>query len=428
MRITKRHLLGFAAALPLAWLTACGGSGDDGNDAHVRLVNASPGYASLDMYVDDDKEASAVTFGAGSDYAAVANGEPERTLTAAGSTTELLSQTSALDSGKKYTILAYGWEGALKSYIMNDDEDEADTDKTKVSAFNLAADAGDIDVYLTGADDTLEASTPIASSIDAGAQSPFSSVTSGTYRLRVTAASSKTDVRLDVPAVVLGSKQVLTLVMTPGRSGTLVHAIGVVQDGSVTPYLNTMARVRLVAAVADSGLVTQSIGSTSLGANVRSSTRRDYVLVNSGAQTLHTSVNGTALADRAVTLTAGSDTTVLVTGTSTATAFVNVIADDNRLPTVSTEYKLRLIHASPTLAAENLSLTINAGSVVNDLPFGDASAFDTQTADTVSLEISTPLQGTITTLSDLDMDAKGVYTVFMFDYVDGPQAIRFKER
>ncbi len=427
MRITKRHLLGFAAALPLAWLTACGG-GDNGNDAQVRLVNASPGYASLDLYVDDNKEASAVNFGAGSGYADVANGEPSRVLTAAGSTTELLNQASALDSGKKYTVVAYGWEGALKSFLMSDDEDAADSDKTKVSAFNLAIDAGELDVYLTGEADDLAAATPVVSGVDAGAQSAFTSVGSGTYRLRVTAATSKTDIRLDVSGVVLSSKDVLTLVMSPGSSGVLVHAMGVVQEGDVTPYLNTMARVRMVAAVADSGLVTQSVGSTSLGTNVRSATRREYVLVNSGAQTLHTSVNGTALSDQALTLAAGSDTTVLVTGTSVATAMVNVIADDNRQPTVSTEYKLRLIHAAPSLAAENLSLTINAGSVVNDLPFGEASAFDTQTAETVSLEISTPLQGTITTLSDLAMSAKGVYTVFMFDYVDGPQAIRFKER
>src|SRR5262249_35497887 len=152
--------------------------------------------------------------------------------------TELLNQSRTLGSGKKYTIVAYGWEGALKSLIMSDDESAADSSKTKVSVLNSAIDAGELDVYLTGADETLEASTAIAAGVDAGSQSGFSTVASGTYRLRVTGAGDKTDLRLDIPAITLDSTKVLTLVMAPGAGGVLVHAIGVVQDGTVTPYLN----------------------------------------------------------------------------------------------------------------------------------------------------------------------------------------------
>lgn len=429
MRITKRHLLGFAAALPLAWLTACGGSGDNGNDAHVRLVNASAGYASLDMYVDDNKEASAVTFGAGSGYADVANGEPDRTLTAAGSTTELLSQSSTLDSGKRYTVVAYGWEGALKSFLMSDDEDSADSGKTKVSAFNLAVDAGELDVYLTGESDDLATATPVVSGVDAGAQSAFTSVSSGTYRLRVTAATSKTDIRLDVSGVVLSSTDVLTLVMAPGASGVLVHAIGVVQEGDVTPYLNTKARARVVAAVANAGTVSLSAGGVGLASDVKSATIRDYMLVNAGAQTVHTAVNGTPLTDQSVTFAAGSDVTLLVSGTSAADATVHAITDDDRLPTVSTKYKLRLVHAAPSLAAENLSMTIDFSAVASDLAFGSASTFSDQTASSAAtIDITTPSSGSIYNVTDVNLLAKGIYTMFMFDTINGAVGVLRKER
>ena len=74
MRMNKRHLLGLMAALPLAWLSACGGGGDS-NDASLRLVNASAGYAALDLYVADTKEISAVNFGTGSEYTSVKSGD-----------------------------------------------------------------------------------------------------------------------------------------------------------------------------------------------------------------------------------------------------------------------------------------------------------------------------------------------------------------
>lgn len=438
MRINKRHLLGLAAALPLAWLTACGGSGDDGNDAKMRLVNASSGYASLDLLVDDEKVASAVNFGTGSSYANVKAGDDiDNVLTAAGSSTELLSQSRQLGSGDKYTLVAYGWEGALKTWLLTDDEDAADSDKTKVGVLNTSTDAGEVDVYLTEADADLDASTPIVSSVDAGNQSGFTSVTSGTYRLRVTGAGDTDDLRLDVSGVVLNSEDVMTLVLTPGAGGVLVHAMGVVQDGDVTPYLNTQARVRMVAAVADATVPTfsrvtvnadDSAGSdVILGSNVGSFTTKDYVLVNAGSVTLKTSVDGTALADKTVTLAAGSDTTVLVVGKTAATASVAVIDDDNRLPTSSTKYKIRLIHASPMLMDQNLSMTVDSGDSVSDQAFGTASDFDVRTAnDSADIDVTSPTQGSVASLLEQNLSAKGVFTVFVFDRLnDGvaePQA------
>ncbi len=428
MRMNKRHLLGLVAALPLAWLTACGGGGNS-NDATVRLVNASAGYASLDLYVEDTKEASAVAFGGGSDYASVKSGDVSNVLTAAGSSTELLNQSRSLGSGKKYTIVAYGWEGALKSVIMTDDESAADANKTKVSVLNTAIDAGELDVYLTGADDSLDSSTPIASGVDAGAQSGYSSVSSGTYRLRVTAAGDTTDVRLDVPSITLDSTKVLTLVMAPGSGGVLVHAIGVVQDGSVTPYLNTQARVRVVAAIANSGTVTVNAGGTLLANNAKSSTILGYATLDAGTLALNTAVNGTALAADSLTVTGGQDVTLLVTGTGAADAIVTKIADDNRLPAVSTKYKIRMVHAAPSLADQNLSMTVDFGAVVNDLSFGQASAFSSLTASTSStIDVTSPADGSVYTLTDLSLLSKGLYTLYMFDTTGGLVGVLRKDR
>ncbi|MFO1339589.1 MAG: DUF4397 domain-containing protein [Burkholderiaceae bacterium] len=426
MRFNKRHLLGLLAALPLAWLAACGG-GDNGNDATLRLVNASAGYASLDLYVAETKEISAVGFGTGSDYASVKSGDSvENVLTSAGSTTELLNQTRPLSSGKKYTILAYGWEGALKSVIFTDDESAADSGKTKVGIYNGAVGAGSVDIYLTGEDETLESSEPIHSAVaeSTSGSSGYVSVTSGTYRLRVTAAGSTDDVRLDVSGVTLNSAEVLTLVTTPGSGGVLVNAIGVVQSGAVTSYLNTKARVRVVPAVAGSAQVSVTAGSTTLITAAQSPSIGLYKLVPAGATTLHTVVSGTTLADTPVTLAAGADMTVLVYGTSAATAAVNPIADDNRLPTTASRFKLRLIHAAPSKDTEQLSMLLNSSIVIDSLSAGQASPFSTQTTVTGALlEVSSPSAGPFYTRNDTDFTSGGVYTLFIFDYPSGTNGV-----
>jgi hypothetical protein len=431
MRMNKRHLLGLVAALPLAWLTACGG-GDDGNDANVRLVNASPGYASLDLYVDDadSPQISAVDFGAASAYTGVPSGDVSNVLTAAGSSTELLTQTRSLGSGKKYTIVAFGFEGALRSVIMQDDESAADSNKTKVSVLNAGSD--DVDVYLTGPDESLESATPVVAGADPnGSQSAFTSVASGTYRLRVTGADDTEDLRLDLPSITLDSTKVLTLVLTPGQGGVLMHAVGVVQDGDVTPHLNTQARVRLVAAVgtaAPFSAVSMSAGGANLGTNIGSFTIRDYVLVNAGTLTVTTSVDGTALDPQSVTVTAGSDTTLLVTGSSAADATVKVIDDDNRLPTVNTRYKIRMVHAAPSLAAQSLTMKVASSDVGDAQPLGGASEYESLTpSGEVTIEITTPADGTIYTMEKTPV-SNGVYTVFVRNSTAGVVAEFKQER
>jgi len=431
MRMNKRHLLGLVAALPLAWLTACGG-GDDGNDANVRLVNASPGYASLDLYVDDadSPQISAVDFGAASAYTGVPSGDVSNVLTAAGSSTELLTQTRSLGSGDKYTIVAFGFEGALRSVIMQDDEGAADSNKTKVSVLNAGSD--DVDVYLTGPDESLESATPVVSGADPnGSQSAFTSVASGTYRLRVTGADDTEDLRLDLPSITLDSTRVLTLVLTPGQGGVLMHAVGVVQDGDVTPYLNTQARVRMVAAVgtaAPFSAVSMTAGGADLGTNVGSFTIGNYVLVDAGTLALTTTVDGTALDPQSVTVAAGSDTTLLVTGASPADASVKVIADDNRLPSVATKYKIRMVHAAPSLAGQTLTMKVASSDVGDAQPIGGASDYESLTpSGEVTIEITTPADGTIYTMDKTPV-SNGVYTVFVRNSTAGVVAEFKQER
>ncbi|HSI49636.1 MAG TPA: DUF4397 domain-containing protein [Ideonella sp.] len=433
----KRTLLGLLAVLPLSLLTACGSS-DSGGSTSARLINASPGYSSLDLYVKDDLKVSAVGFGTVSDFHDVASGDVTTALTVSGSATELLTQSRTFSGSDKYSVVAYGWDGALKSAVITENEDDADSGKTKYSVLNTSSDAGSVDVYLTAQDDDLASASAVRASVDGGTRSAFSIVTSGTYRLRVTAAGNTDDVRLDVPGVVLPSKGVMTLILTPTPGGLLVNGMSLQQGGGLTQQYTTKARVRVVAATSDASAITSTIGDVTLADGLYTSEVGSYALVDAGSVTVHTSANGAEFSTLTLSLGAGTDTTLAVTGVSGANP-VAVIVDDNRLPASSTNYKVRMLHLSNTLASTNLTMSVAATPVVSNLGFRAirSPAYESKTGSTstVKVKVSSPSTG-VTVYSSGDNDtsgdnalAKGVYTMFVFDDQTGtPQGIWVPER
>jgi hypothetical protein len=409
----KRSLLGLLACIPMLWLSGCGGG--SGNDANIRVVNASAGYSALDLYADDSQVLSSVAFGAASDYVGLDSGTIALDLTSAGSTTYLLSQSRSLSAETSYTMVTYGWEGALKATTVSDDVEAADSSKTKVSVLNTATDAGSLDVYLTAESDALDASTPVASSVAGGSQSSYASIASGTYRLRVTAAGDTSDLRLDQSGVVLSSTGVVTFVMTPTTGGVLVNGLQIVQGSTVTKLMNTQARVRAVAAVADTAKVALSAGGTSLLANAPSPTIGSYTLVTAGSVSVTGTVNGTALATSTQTLAAGSDVTWLVNGAAASPSLV-AITDDNRLPVNTSKLKLRLVNAMNGMSDYPLTLAVDYTAVASDVAQASASSYGQLVGSTTAqLDVSSALSAaSLYTLSDLTLSAQGVYTVFMF--------------
>ena len=424
--LSKRHFLGLMAAVPLGSLVGCGGSST--GSASLRLVNAS-GYDALDLYIDDDKKLSSVDYGSGSDYIDADAATVDTSLTSAGSATYLLTQSRTLDTDTKYTVIAYGWQGALKSNIISDDTDAADSGKTKLTVLNTASDAGSLDVYLTAESDDLDQSTPVASGVAGGSSSSVTSVTSGTYRLRVTAAEDTSDVRLDVSGVALESTKVVTLVLMPGAGGVLVHGMKLVQGGAVSALYNTQARVRVIGGVSANGRVSVAIGSTTLLSGAPSPTIGAYSLVDAGDVTVNATVDGVALSGKAATLAAASDVTVLVSGDA-ASPTVTVIEDDNRLPTSSSKLKLRLLNSMSGMSSYPLTMTVDYAAVASDVAQGTVSDYvSIASSSSATLEVSSALSSTaLYSLTDTALSAAGVYTVFMFGTSAAASGALRKER
>ncbi|MBL8341947.1 MAG: DUF4397 domain-containing protein [Rubrivivax sp.] len=416
-----------AAALTLAalalWLfallTACGGFGDDRTKAQVRLVNAadSQAYPALQLTVDGALRQGNVAPGETAAYAEVDPDKTPSAISAAGSPTALLSFTPSLTRNRHYTVLAFGGAGALRQLLVDDNAAEPAANRTSLRVINAAPDAGSLDVYLTAAGDSLDTAVAARAGAVYGELSPVLDVASGTWRLRVAASNSKTDVRLDVPAVALDSRQVATLVLTPSRGGALVNALLVVQQGAIARADGTQARVRVLAGVADSATVTATLGGTALISAVGSPALNGYALVPAGAPALAISVNGNTVAAPAASLVAGGDYTLLVHGAA-ATPAAAWITDDNRPPTVSDTVRVRLVNATAGIAGA-LSMTVDALPVASGVATATASAYGSADASEVAA-ISVTAAGmaqAVFSATNQRLTAGSVYSVF----VVGPQ-------
>lgn len=403
-----------AAAATAFALAACGG-GADRSKANVRFVNASSGYAALDVRVDDERRFASVAYGQGEAYLELDpdSDKIDTVVTRPGSTTPLVSLTPAVSKRDYYTLLAWGAEGALKVAQLDDNAAEPDSGKTRLRVFNAASDAGTLDVYLTADTDPLADAVAQQAGAAVGSATSFATLNAGTWRLRVTGAGAKSDLRLDVGGLSLGSRQIVTLVLTPGSGGVLVNALMLVQEGTVTARANTQARVRVAAGVPDSGAVTALVAGQTLMNGVGAPAIGAYALVPAGDQLVSVSVSGTALASSTVTLAAGSDHTLLVHSPA-GTPVASWIADDNRLPAASGKAKLRLVHGMAG-SVGSLALTADGLPVAGNLAVGEASAF-TELPAAASIDMVVTASGAVlpvATLVDRSLSSAGVYTVFV---------------
>jgi hypothetical protein len=408
-------------------LAACGG-GEDRTKAQLRLVNASTGFAALDLFVDDTRLQSDVAYGATDRYVEVDPDETATEITRAGSSATLASTRPSLNEGDRYTLVAYGGEGSLRTALLDDNANDPDSGKARVRVLNGTADADTLDVYLTAENIDLIDAEPLQAGAEVGTVGGLITVDAGTWRLRVTAAGDRDDLRLDISGIVLGSRQKASFVITSGAGGVLVNALLMTQRGSIEPLTGAQARVRTVAAVTDSGAVAATANGVTLMNGTGAPAVGRYSLVPAGAVVATAAVNGQSVTVPATTLTAGTDHTLMVWGPADA-ATASWIEDDNRSPTVAGRAKLRLVHGVAGLAAP-LALTVDFSPVAAGVVGGSASLPTLLDASTTATFTVTAPGNTVPLYSDVDQTlvAGNVYTLFVVGASTSPTGILRKDR
>ncbi len=418
-------LLRLCWLLPVVLMAACGG-GADKTKAHVRLVNASGGYSALQLQVKDSTVVASAGYGENAAYQDVDKGTSDASVSRPGSATVLSTTSISLGKDDFYTLLAYGAAGDLATLLIDDNESQPDSGKAKVRVINAAPDAGSVDVFVTGAGESLADATALQSAQTYGKLSTFSLLNSGSWRLRVTGASNKSDLRLDVSGLAFDSRSVTTLVLTPGRGGVLVNVLQLWQEGGVTRADNTQARVRVVAGAADAAAVTASVAGTALMTGAASPTLTAYSLVTAGSAAVAASAGGTAAALTSATLAGGGDYTLLVYGTAAAPVAV-LIEDDNALPSDSTKARVRLVNGVADLA-DALTLSIDFQLAADGVLQGTGSAYTEIDASTTATVGVSGGSTALYSATDRTFTAGGNFTVFALGSAASKTGILRKDR
>lgn len=394
-----------------AFLTACGSGGGGGSNTQVRLLNATRSYAQLDLTVNDKTINSKVAYATAGDYGDVDTNNTATKVLTSDVGTSIAATTPTLTGGSNYTYITYGFAGAIRTTLLQEAETVPDANKAKLLVLNLAPDAGALDVYVTTATDDINSATALTTNLQGGAGSGYIQINSGTFRVRVTGYNKRSDLRLDIPAITLDSATVNTLILTASDGGVLVNGISLVQKGAVKNFANTQSRVRTVAALTNGGTVASSINGQQMFSSAISPLISDYVTTNSGASTLSAKVNGLDMSFTPPTLTAGKDTTLLIWGDASAPR-MSVLDDDNRLPTVNGNVKVRLVNAIPTQSA--VSLNVDFSSLASNVAPGMTS-----TPNNISSTASSQVDVTVPTTSSsiytnatLAFPANSVWTFF----------------
>jgi len=423
--------MAITAALLMA---ACGGGGSS-SQASVRLLNATVTHPNLSLLSNSSSVASPVPIDTVSNFVGVDSGSPTLQINDADTGTALATTSPSLGSSQHYVVVAYESGGSLRTAVIQEDNAAPTTGTAVLRVFDAATDAGAVDVYVTDpATDLATVSSPTFSfPASTQAQSGvFLSFAPGTYRVRVVGSGNIADLRLDIPSIVLASQQLATVFLTPTSGGTLANGGVLLQQGAYAASRNTSARIRVAAAVTSGASVSVSAGATAIAAGVISPAVGAYTTVPSGAA-LNISVNSASVAAPAGTLTAGSDSTLLVYGNA-GSATARLIADDNHVPTVATNYKIRLLNGLTGAVTPPLTMDVNFAVVASNIVAGTASPYavigaSTSTQiDVFSPTSVNPIYTSSSSTIPLALPGASVFTLFILGDVNAPVHLLRKDR
>lgn len=426
---SSRRLALLVALASSVLLAACGGGGGDGaGNTNLRAINLTTDLPSVDLFTNDTRRFTALATDAAAASVSLEANTYSLVVKRSNNASPLFTGPYTLAKDQNYTAVIWGRESALRVSALPEDENTdsiTDANAARVRFFNATTDTGSVDVFLTLSTATgdLGEVLPNQSALTTGSLSGFRDVGAGNYRLRVTGAGDPNDVRLDVPSIAIPAKKYATLVITAGAGGVLVNGTLIEQRAGVTTLKNTRARVRVVASVAGAGSVGVTLGGLPVIGALRSPNLTPYGSVASGAQELVVRVNGAVVSTGQRTLAPGADYTLLTYGAQTAPA-VALLTDDNRLPSINTRAKIRLVNGLFGTGPLTMQVDFLTQAATSDIPVGAGSAYATVTAaGSARVEVTSPnAQNALATFPPVGsaattnlLQAQGVYTVFVLD-------------
>ena len=405
-----KRLAFFGAVMSvLVMLSGCHSGGHAQNSTTMRALNAVPDAEPLDVLVDDDVKIAALASGAASSTTEFDSGTRDVKIRSSTTQAVLLDRQIPLPSGTSETLLIYGKRSNMTVQVLAEDTVSPPSGSWRFRGVNLSSDSGSVDVYVTTTD--LATSTPTISTVNYGVASDFAQGLAGTYRIFVTTAGTK-DILFQASSVSLAAGTSYTFAVVPAPGGKLDNGI-LMTASTATTLSNPNGRIKAVNALPDSTAINFKVDGAAALSSVPFMGTSSYVPVPSGSRALAIEASnapGTNIATATQQVDAGKDYSIVATGTLAA-AHISVFTDDNSLPATGF-VKVRFVNTTSTA----VDALINFASQATNIAPGTASSYYTvSAANDYTLTFTTAGGVTVlTTLTPVELDALGVYSVYLF--------------
>lgn len=200
-------------------LAACGG----GDNAKLRVVNASPDDPQLDFTVDAKTLASGVGYASPTDYSTFNPGQRRIQVALPGTSNTLIDQTLNLGSGSQSTFIAADFRSDITGILLTDSKTTPTSGNANLRLVQIAPSLGAVDVYVVPPNTDLSTVSPFASHLSFGSATGYESLSAGTYQILFTTPDS-IFVIFDAGTISLTAGQNRTVLALNGQSGGFTTA------------------------------------------------------------------------------------------------------------------------------------------------------------------------------------------------------------
>jgi len=212
-------------------------------------------------------------------------------------------------------------------------------------------------------------------------------------------------------------------------AGFLLFSLGCGGSGS-----SSHTQLRIMQASPNETNVDVSIDGKTVASDVGYESTTGYMSVDSGSRHVQIFATGTTsnpLIDETISVTSGTSYTYLISNFSSSLDFPQFV-DDNSAPATG-DFKLRIIHASPSLGASADVYIVPPGTNIStvspnfsNLPFNGASGYLSQVAGAVEVFFTFPgTKAVIIDTGTLNFSANQIRTIVALDGASGSSILTF---
>ncbi len=200
----------FVVGLSIVSSGCGGGSSSSSSTTQLRVVQASPSQADVNVLVDGNSVAT-VSYGAASNLIAVNSGSRHVQIEPSGSGTAFIDTNITFNSGDSKTLIVANTSPNVSALTFTNQNTAPTTGDFAIRTINASPTMGAVDVYVVTAGTDINTVTPSTSGLAFGSATSYQSLAAGNYQVFLTLPGSKF-VLVNTGTISLISGQVRTVV------------------------------------------------------------------------------------------------------------------------------------------------------------------------------------------------------------------------